>query len=575
MGTLESSFYGQPEDASVAAPGKQPGGLLGWLNRLSLWLPIGRKNAQQAFQPGEFMSAYGTMPSGDKPVIPEALSRWSTGLKSPLGTGGPGGFLNREKWLILGVTLFTLFWTVVYTMTAFKVKYESKSMLIVKDSAITGSYIASNNPGGQPLTTSSSASNPVLNMIGIINSSAVRTALYEYFTTFKPEALKTYNIKDLDDWESFYGDGASFLKAKNVPGTDLIQVQFTWDEPKTAREALRVLLKAFQDESLNINQAEQRNRSRYLDRQVDELSKKLQQLRASKSQYKRKMSAISLGKQADELTKSRIDLQTSINGTLSKARGKAAEAARYERMLNMTPEQAVEAVAVGSNASVSKLYDTLYSLKQTEANLLASLTEKNPKVVEVQETIKSVMASIQKEEARSLGSAAKPAGRAVADVTRGQLITNMSKAQAEANSLQKQATEMQAMLNKIQGDITEFPMVEEGLTNIEQDERFLSNGLDTLKQKALEAHIKEAETLSNIFIVDQPTLPDKEKFPSKNMILMFGLLSGFGLGVALAFIKHKLMSSNPNDIGSEDDTLFDLIGAQQPADDKVRRHNSM
>jgi uncharacterized protein involved in exopolysaccharide biosynthesis len=570
MGTLESSFFGKTPDES-GAPIAETAGPLGWLNKLAHWLPIGKSS--NAFKPSEFMSAYGTAPDGGstRQLIPDSLSRWSSGLKSPLGNGGPGGFLNREKWLILGVTLFTLFWTVVYITTAFTRKFESKAMLIVKDSAITGSYVAANNAGGQPLTTSSSASNPVLNMIGIINSTAVRTALYDYFTQFKPKSLKSLNINSLEDWESFYGDGASFLKAKNVPGTDLIQVQFTWEDSKTAREALRVLLKAFQDESLTINQAEQRNRSRYLDKQVEELDKKLQQLRANKSQYKRKMSAISLGKQADELTKSRIDLQTNINGTLAKARGKASEAARYERMLNMTPEQAVEAVAVGSNLSVAKLYDQLYSLKQTEANLLATLTDKNPKVVEVQETIKSVMGSIRKEEARSVGNNKPNAGRAVADVTRGQLITNMSKAQAEANSLQSQASEMQGMLNKIQGDISDFPGVEEGLSNIEQEERFLSNGVDTLKQKALEAHIKEAETLSNIFIVDQPSLPDKEKFPSANMILLFGLVSGFALGSALAFLKQKLMSSNPNEIGNEDDTLFDLIG-NQPAEQQPKRN---
>jgi uncharacterized protein involved in exopolysaccharide biosynthesis len=558
MGTLESSFYGPSPDETPAETGKTS-----WLNKLSAWLPL--SSASRSFRPSDYMSAYGTTSGygeNNRPLIPESLSRWSTGLKSPLGSGGPGGFLNREKWLILGVTLFILFWTIMYTVFAFVPKFESKATVIVKDSAITGSYVSGPIMGGQTQTTSSSASNPVLNMIGIINSSSVRTALYDYYKQFQPKVLEKYKVKSLEDWETFYSDGSSFLKAKNLPGTDLIQVQFTWDDPKISRESLRILLKAFQDESLEINQAEQRNRSRYLDSQVEELTHKLEKVRTEKSAYKARMSVISQQKQADEMTKSRLDISTQLNAVLSKARGKAAEAARYERMMNMSAEQAVEAVGLGLNTSMSKLYDQLYALRQTEATLQASLTDKNPKVIEVQETIKAVESSIKKEEARSIGSGHKPATRAVSDSTRGQLITNMARAQAEANSFQQQALEIQKLQGQLQGDITRFAGVEEGLANIEQEERYLSNGLDSLKQKALEAHIKQAETLSNIFIVDQPTLPDKEKFPTKPMILLFGLISGFALGVGVAFLKTRLSTTDPNAVGNEDDTLFDLL--EQP-----------
>jgi uncharacterized protein involved in exopolysaccharide biosynthesis len=569
MGTLESSFFGQPSEDDAAAPTTIK---TTWLDRLSAWLPL--SGGDRAFRPADYMTAYGAAPGlndARRPLIPESLSRWSTGLKSPLGSGGPGGFLNREKWLILGVTLFILFWTIMYALFSFVPKFESKATVIVKDSAITGSYVAANNFGGQTPTTSSSASNPVLNMIGIINSSNVRRALYDYYANFHKDVLDKYKIKSVEDWETFYGDGTSFLKAKNMPGTDLIQINFTWDEPKTARESLRILLKAFQDESLNINQAEQRNRSRYLDIQVDELTKKLEVVRKQKSDYKTRVNVIAQQKQADEMTKSRLDLNTQLNAVLSKARGKAAEAARYERMLNMTADQAVEAAGVGLNTSMAKLYDQLYALRQTEATLLASLTDKNPKVVEVQETIKSVEASIKKEESRSVGAHPKASGRAVSDSTRGQLITNMAKAQAESNSFQQQALEMQNLQGQLQGDMVKFPSVEEGLANIEQEERYLSNGLDTLKQKALEAHIKQAETLSNIFIVDQPTLPDKEKFPSRPMILLFGLISGFALGVGVAFLKTRLSSSNTNAMGNEDDTLFDLLEQPSSAQEMSRK----
>jgi uncharacterized protein involved in exopolysaccharide biosynthesis len=569
MSTLESSFFGQtPDDAASPIIGRP----LSWLDRLSAWLPItankpvgGPVNTHSFMGTSGYGSAPGGFGDGAKRLVPEPLSRWSAGLRSPWGSGGPGGFMKREGWFITGVALFVFFFTVVYANTAFVSKYDSKAMLIVKDSAITSSYVSNNNNGLPSSTTSSSASNPVLNMIGLINSTSVRNSLYDYFVQFQPAALKKYKIENLEDWEAFYGDGSAFLKAKNMPGTDLIQINFTWDDPKTAREAMRTLLTAFQNESLNINQAEQRNRSHYLDAKVDELTKKLQVLRGQKSQYKTKMSSVNLQKQSEELTKARIDMGTQLNGVMAKARGKASESARYERMLNMSADDAVQAIGLGLDSSMSKLYDQLYSLKQTEANLSASLTDKNPRVIEVKEAIKSVESSIKKEETRLIGNHHKPK-QAFADTTRGELVKEMAKSQAEANSLQQQALEMQGLVNSLEGQITNFPAIEEGLTNIEQEERYLSNALDSLKQKALEAHIKEAETLSNIFIVDQPSLPDKEKFPGKNHILLLGFISGFALGTGLAFLKHKLRFSGTDNAGREDDTLFDVLTPSQKED---------
>jgi len=468
-----------------------------------------------------------------------------------------GSFISRNLGLIISVSLLVAVWMLVYTFTMFHPKYAAKATVIIKDSAITNRYVEPEQYYAMQTTTSTS-SNPVLNTMGILKSEAISVALWDYFNRNHPEELKRLKIKSKQEWDSYYQDGSAFIKAKNQPGTDLIGIQFSWGEPVIAQESLIVVVKAFQDASRDLNKEEQISRTKFLSRQMGDIEAQLLAIRKQKSQYESKNATVSIKRESDDLAGSRMELSNKLAQLQAEAQGKENVVRRYRQMLGMSPEAALRGAALGQNGTMTKLQDELYRLQQLHSFLSASLTDHNPKVREVQAQIDQVKANIMQEKARVMGpfGAEEVDGEVIADSTRGELIGDMLKAQGEAQDLWAQASVIQRRLAQINADIRQFPTTAIGLANLEQQESTLSTALDHLRQKVMEGKMKEAQTLSNVFVVDAPRLPEHPSFPNRIHLIVISILMALGSGVSLAFIKEQLFAKPQSDEAAEYPTEY-------------------
>ncbi len=456
-------------------------------------------------------------------------------------------FFKRNALLIAGVGIFVTFWMLVYTFTVFTPQYAASSTVIIKDSAVTSRYVEPDQYFQAP-TTSSSSSNPVLNTMGILKSNAISDALWKYMVQFHPEELTQKKIKTQDDWNNFFQDGSAFIKAKNQPGTDLITIQFAWRNKVIAKEGLEVIIKAFQENSRDLNKAEQVTRTAFLGRQVSDLEQQLNAIRRKKSDYQSRKGTVSIQREQDDLAGSRMELENRLNQLESQAQGQENLSHRYQTMLGLTPKQALDATAVGQNSSMSKLQDELYRLEQVRSLLTSTLTDTNPKVSELQAQIDRVKANISTERARTLGGAiSKKEGTIISDTPRSTVVGAMVAASANAQDFRTQANVIRARLNQVTSDIKGYPSVVEGLANLSQQENSLSTALDQLRQKVLEGRIKEDQTLSNVFVVDAARTPEKPKFPTQLHLVVISLILGFGVGVASALLKEQMLNAPVTD----------------------------
>ena len=490
----------------------------------------------------------------EKPSAPKPLNPFKRFLKD----------LWRAPDLLLagGVGAAVFAWVAIYAFTAYQPQFVSNAKVMIKDSAMTANYVLNPQTTGAVQTTSSNASNPVLNMMGLLSSSEVKDQLWAYFRTQRPDDLKKLKIKDKADWDDYFSDGSKLIKAKNIVGTDLITLQLGWTDPKTSQQALTVLVKAFQDTSRSINQAEQKNRSEYLAKQVNVITGKLKTVREQKARFKRQMGSVNLLRESDDLAHTRIETETALNLTLARAQGRTQETARFQSMLGgLNTNQALAATGVGLDPSMNRLQDQLYTLKQQLADSTSMLTDRHPRVKELQAQIAAVSGQIAQEKSRTVGGMAS-GGMAVADTTRGKVIELMSTEQADGNNLVAQAKTLRSRLADLDRQLAAYPAVEEGLTNLEQDERALSSALDTLRQKQIEAQLKEAETMSNVVVVDQPNMPSNPKFPTINHLLIIGALLGLGSGAGILAAKRRyFLSAQGGKPGSVGMLWFDLPGA--------------
>lgn len=455
-------------------------------------------------------------------------------------------FLTRNLTLITVSGSIVAFWMMVYTFAVYKPSYAAKSTVIIKDSALTRRFVEPEQYYATQTTTSSS-SNPVLNTMGILKSSAISHSVYLYFQNHHPEQLKKYKIRTQEDWESFFGDGTAFVKAKNQAGTDLISIQFSWSNPRIAKEALETVVKAFQNASRDLNKEEQVSRTHFMGKQVGEIESQLLAIRQQKSAYQSSMQTVNVRQEGENLANTRVDLANKVNQLEAQARGKQEQVEEYQRTLGMNAKQALRASAIGQNRTIIQLQDELYRLQQVYSQLLANPASTPASIEEVRAQIIQTHANIRSEESRTLGKRKKGEGTgALADNAHNELISKMVQAQTEADDLKAQAKVLRSRLSQVNGQIQEYPHLAESLTTIEQKEASLSLALDQLRQKVLEGRLKEEQTLSNVFIVDAPRMPEQAQFPSRSHLLMLSLVLGACSGLGIALLKEQLGASESN-----------------------------
>ncbi len=456
----------------------------------------------------------------------------------------PRSFLSRNLGLMIASGLIVTIWMLLYTFTMHQSNYKAEATVIIKDSAITNRYVEPEQYYAMQ-TTSSTSSNPVLNTMGILKSQPISNALWAYFSTRHPQELKRLKIKTQKQWNSFYQDGSGFIKSKNQQGTDLITIQFAWSNPVLAQEALGVVVKAFQDSSRDLNKEEQIIRTLFLSKQMAGVEAQLEAIRAQKSAYESQNATVNIRRESDDLAGSRMELENKLAQLQAQMQGKEKMAQRYRKMLNMNNEQALHAAALGQDSTMNRLQDELYRLEQQASLLSSSLTDSNPKVREIYAQIDQVQASIESHQARVMRPFGKTHARGeaiVSDATRNGLINDMLRAQGDIQDLNAQASVLRRRLGEVNSHIRKFPGTEQGLASLEQQENTLSSALDHLRQRVLEGKMKEAQTLSNVFIVDPPRLPDHASFPNRNHLVVLSLVMGLAAALASAFLKEQLFA---------------------------------
>jgi uncharacterized protein involved in exopolysaccharide biosynthesis len=442
------------------------------------------------------------------------------------------GLLKRESVLLLAVAVFVWVWIGIYLLLGYQPKYASEATVLIKDAVSRERYV---QPDLLPGSATSTAS-PVLNAMSLLKSKRVEQALWVFLSQKHPETLQKLKIQTAEEWSDFFDGGKHLITSKNDPGTDVISIKLKWESPDIAQAGLNAVLDGFQEASLELNRAEQKSRSQYIDNQTQAIDKKLKLLRTQKAHYKSKSRIANLTRESEKLADAGIELANQLNQFEAQAVGKEQAFERYQSMLGFSPEEALRATGLGGNQNLSKLYDKLYEQTQYFAQLKATLTDKNPKVLEAKSVLNQIESNIKRELIRSSGWQSNKT-ISISDVTRSKAINEMVEAHAESIRLRSEQVILKDRLDEVQSKIQTLPNVEETLSKMDDEEKTLSAAIYSLRQKELDARIKQAETVSNVFVMNHPSHPGSQAFPNSKHIIFIGFLAGLVLGLAAVILK--------------------------------------
>lgn len=451
--------------------------------------------------------------------------------------------LFTDRKLILSVMLIFLSWAIVYLLLFYRPAYKSKAKVWIKNLA-TEEYVTALDNTQSQLTPLTQAGNPLLTQMEILDSDQLKRAIVNY----KAKQGKKISIKSVK------------IKVKNRPNTDILDLTYKGSSPEDAQQTLQEILKNYEDINLTINRKIRTSRREYIDLKLDEISQKLLEVRNQLKTYRTKSLSIDIIEQSKQLVDQQVLMSTKLADTRAEEKNKNSSAAELKNLLSLNSKEAINAAALGGNPVLVQLREDLYKAVQEYASDSAKLADTNPKMLAHKNKIKAINEQIKKQMQLSIGRYAANQKVNIFDPVRGDMVKNLAVNQMELMGLQAQEASLQSSIKKNAQEISKIPENKFNLDNLEQEEFVLSEAYKQLKEKQIEAKIKEAEAVSNIVIVDNPSLAEGASFPTGFQTLILALIFGGFEGIFVSLLKTYLEDVCENSETIEEITGTSLIG---------------
>ncbi len=421
-------------------------------------------------------------------------------------------------YFILGMMILALLTGIVF----YKHKYASDAKILVQN--MTQSTFLVDLGTEQKLATSGNK-NPILTQMELFASKEMAEKVWEslskniMFSDYtKNSMIKLFQRR---------------LFLKSPPGTDIIEVSFVWEKPDDAQIIAKEFVDAFLAYNVDMNKQSIAQMKKYIERQLNTSIKELDDIRDEIKNFRRDNNSVNIDKEAvsviDQITLienqiSEIDRQLQSEKSISKV---------LASKLDVGVARAIKSIALGQNDNLLALQRQLQDAQQEFAVLNVRYTPTNPRMKAVTENLRQIESQINSQIIATIGKKLnKKQNSIITDPVRTDIVHKLISSQTSLYALASQKKSLLSTLAQFRAKMKKIPAKQEKLRSLLQKENTLAAIVETLNTKLIEARVREAEIVSNLKVIDEPSLPTKPRFPTIfHIVLIFGILGAL-LGVA-------------------------------------------
>ncbi len=439
---------------------------------------------------------------------------------------------KQEKAILYGIsTGFIVF--IFYLVLLYIPLYNSTAKLFVRNIPLNNTITSYGE--GSTIKSESGYSNPLFNLKQLLKSEKVATKLYLQYEKQLPEDLKKYGVKTRASWIGKYSKA---VNAKIEPSTDIIKIAYKWSNKKTAQKALNILITEFKNTNLELRKSIETKQREYLDTQLVKISNELDEMRTQIKDYKVNNKAIDVQNEITEITKARVSLEKQyqvIQSQISYNKKKMEDLCSQLNISNAST--ALRSTAIGEDPYLIKLNQQLSLAQQAYSSLSAKFTDQYPDVIAVKNEIELLENNIKTRQKESLGEFM--VSRGIYDKPSQDIVTDVARVQAERVSLKAQSVSLEQGIKNLDTKIALLPSKKLGLEELQKQEKALADAYSRIKQKQMEAKIKENQIMDNIIVLSPPSSPSALTTSIVSKFICFILLGFFG-AICFIWIKEDL-----------------------------------
>jgi polysaccharide chain length determinant protein (PEP-CTERM system associated) len=443
--------------------------------------------------------------------------------------------LVRHRWAAFGATVVVVFGTVL-VLSRIPNRYRSEATLLVVQQQVPQRYVL-------PTTTTDMREALQATTEEVLSRNHL-LAIIDEFGLYVNDRRRLSPESILD---KMHHDIAIEPFENQSPQKDVssFKISFIASSPQLAQEVTSKLTSLFIEENLETREHQATTTTDFLREQLEAAKKKLgdaeEQVRAYKMQHLGELPEQQPGNLAIM-----AGLQTQLQNTMSNL-SRADEQRQYLESLSEYRLLSVE--------------NDLARFKSERAKLLDKYTARYPAVIELDEKIAQVEASMKSLQIWKGAGTEVPTTRALAAsaiapegyTSLGQLRGQVEANRLEIENLSKEEKRLKDEIDQYQRRLNATPVREQQLAgilrNYDQLKQDYSDLLAKESQSQMAADLEKRQEGQQFRLVDRPSLPTEPSSPNRINVSLGGAAAGVGLGLALAF----LMDLKDRSFHSEED----------------------
>jgi capsular exopolysaccharide synthesis family protein len=309
-----------------------------------------------------------------------------------------------------------------------------------------------------------------------------------------------------------------------VRGTRLVDVGFMSTDPEFAARAANALAEEYVTQNLALKLQGTQNMLEWLDKELVNQQRKVQETEAALADYRERQNALSLDDKQNIVVQRLNKLNDDV--VLAKTRKARAEVA-YNQIRQAAPSEMATAPAIVQHTAVAQAKATLQNAQRERAEKSERYGEKHPEMQKAAAAVQEAQRQYELEVSRAAQSIKSDFDTAVLEEQT--LTHNLNAAKADAQDLSKKSVDYNLM---------------------EREANSNRQVYEALLQREKELRVSSNSRANNVRIADLAEVPKAPMGTGSGRAWPIGLALGLVLGIAVPFLLDYINDSvkTPEDV---------------------------
>lgn len=354
-----------------------------------------------------------------------------------------------------------------------------------------------------------------------------------------PVLEKTIQVLDLRDSVGEPMTVPDFLEQLNVkglPGTDVLQITYTANDPEQAAAVVNKIMEIYLQVNVQSNRAEAESAREFIVSQLPKTESAVRQADQALRQFKEANNVVALDQEATSAVENIASLEDQIAQARAQWVNATARVNELQNLIGVTPQQAAALSSLNQAPGVQNVLTQYQEVQSQLAVQQMRYRSGHPAIANLQRQVDALDSLLQERVAQVIGPGKSvPIGELQLGGQRQELIGQLVQSEADKIGLAGQLSALTEARSVYRNRASNLPRLEQNQRELERTLQAAQTTYETLLTRLQEIQVAENQNVGNARIVSPALAPEFGSGPTKKLILAAGGVAGILLAIATAF----------------------------------------